>query len=90
MPYAQYNPDQVQSKGEALYQQRLRSQVEKDNKGRYLVLDIETGEFEIDDDDLTATKRILSRQPKAVLYGLRIGYPTAYRLGGRFTTEITK
>jgi hypothetical protein len=39
----------------------------------------------IDDDDLVATKRALAKRPEAVLYGLRIGYPAAYRLGGHFT-----
>ena len=43
---------------------------------------IETGDDEIDADDLAATKRALAKRPDAVLYGVRIGYPTAYRLGG--------
>jgi hypothetical protein len=34
---------------------------------------------------LAATKRALVRRQGAVLYGLRIGYPEAYRVGGRFT-----
>jgi hypothetical protein len=45
-------------------------------------VDIETGEYEIDPDDLKATKRALAKRPGAVLYGLRVGFPTAYRLGG--------
>lgn len=38
-------------------------------------------------DDLAATKRALAKRPGAVLYGLRIGFPTPYRLGGRFATH---
>ena len=52
-----------------------------------MVVDIETGDYEIDADDLAATKRALAKRPDAVLYGLRIGYPTAYRLGGSFATQ---
>ena len=48
---------------------------------------METGQYEIDEDDLNATQRALAKRPDAVLYGLRIGYPTAYRLGGHLATD---
>jgi hypothetical protein len=48
------------------------------------VVDIETGDYEIDADDLAATKRALAKRPDAILYGLRIGYHAAYRLGRCF------
>ena len=74
-------------RGEALYQQRIRAQVEAQNKGQFLVVDIETGEYEIAPNDLTATKRLLAKLPNAIIYGLRIGFPTAYRLGGHFALK---
>jgi hypothetical protein len=52
-----------------------------------LVIDIETGEYEINADDLVATKHLLAKQPNAVVYGLRIGFPTAYRIGRRFSLK---
>ena len=87
MPYVNYTPQEVASRGEAMYEQQLRGRVEVAHKGKFLVMDIETGAYEIDEDDLAATKRLLARQPDAVLYGLRIGYPTAYRLGRHFTMQ---
>lgn len=87
MPYASYSPQEVESRGEEIYEQRLRAEVEPGNRGKFIVIDIETGDFEIDDDDLEATKRVLARRPEAVLYGLRIGYPTAYTLGGHIAKE---
>lgn len=85
MPDAKYSREEVATRGEAIYERDIRPNVESETKGKYLVLDIETGEYEIDQDDLVATKRVLARCPNAVLYGLRIGYPAAYRLG-RFST----
>ncbi len=82
MPHEGYSRDEVATRGEAIYEQDIRPNVESENKGKYLVLDIESGEYEIDQDDLVATKRVMARCPNAVLYGLRIGYPAAYRLGG--------
>lgn len=84
MPYANYAPEDVEARGEAIYAERIREQVEAENKGKFLVIDIETGDYEIDAGYLRATMRVLAKRPAAVLYGLRIGYSTAYRLGGRF------
>lgn len=86
MPYTKYSPAEVESRGEGIYAQQIRHKVEAQNKGRFLVVDIETGEYEIDEEDLEATRRALAKRPDAVLYGLRIGHPTAYRLGGHVGT----
>ena len=88
MPYANYTTEEVAARGEAIYAEQIRAQVEVGNKGKFLVLDIETGDYEIDAEDLQATLRMLSKRPAAVLYGLRIGYSTAYRLGGRFKVKV--
>ena len=82
MPYANYPPKEVSSRGEAIYEQQIRDKVETEHQGKFLVIDIETGEYEMDADDLMATKRLLAKRPDAILYGLRIGFPTAYRIGG--------
>ena len=82
MPDAKYSREEVAARGEAIYEQDIRSNVETQCKGKYLVLDIESGDYEIDQDDLAATKRMMANCPDAILYGLRIGYPAAYRLGG--------
>jgi hypothetical protein len=87
MPYAHYTADEVAARGEALYEHRIRPHVEATQQGKFVVVDIETGEYEIDVDDLAATKRALAKRPDAVLYGLRIGYPTAYRLGSCFAAH---
>jgi hypothetical protein len=87
MAYAKYSPQQVESRGEAIYEQTVRSEVEEGNQGSFVVIDIETGKYEVDVDDLQATKRILARRPNAVLYGLRIGHPAAYTLGGDCATD---
>jgi hypothetical protein len=87
MSYPQYSPQQVESRGEAIYEHSVRKEVEEGNQGSFVVIDIETGEYEVDADDLNATKRALAKRPNAVLYGLRIGYPTAYMLGGHFALE---
>lgn len=87
MPYANYTPEEVEARGKAIYEEQIRDRVEAENGGKFLVIDIETGDYEIDVDDLNATIRALAKRPAAVLYGLRIGYPTAYQLGGCFSVS---
>ena len=67
----------IASRGEELYQQNIRANVEADHKGRFLAVDIETGDYAIADEDLEATECLLSKRPDALVYGLRIGFPTA-------------
>jgi hypothetical protein len=87
MPYPGYTTDEVGRRGRELYEQQLRARVEPAHAGQFLVLDIQTGDYEIAGDDLTASDRLLARKPQAVLYGVRIGSPAAYRLGGHFLPE---
>lgn len=81
MSYAKYTANEVAERGEAIYEKQLRAQVEEGHRGEFLVLDIETGDYEIAPDDVTATKRLLDRHSQAVIYGLRIGAATAYHVG---------
>jgi hypothetical protein len=83
MPYANYSAEEVVSRGEAIYRERLRDKVESGNKGKFLVLDIESGQYEVDRDHAAAAMRLVHRIPQAVIYSLRIGHSTAYHLGGR-------
>ena len=50
-----YSKEEFARRGQAIYEQRVRSQVEKGNSGRIVAIDIETGEFEVGDDTLTAS-----------------------------------
>jgi hypothetical protein len=84
MPRVQPTAEEVARRGEEIYERELRSKVEDQHRGKFLVLDIETGAYEIDEDDLAASERVLDRNPEAELYGIRIGSPTAYRLGSSF------
>jgi hypothetical protein len=74
--------EEISRRGEEIYERELRERVEPGNRGRFLVLDVQSGTYELGDDDLAATQRLLDRIPEAVPYGIRIGHPAAYRIGG--------
>jgi hypothetical protein len=84
MPHPRFASQEIVRRGEELYRTRIRDRVEAAHKGRFLVVDIETGDYEIADDELVALDRLKAKNPDAALYVLRVGFPTAVKLGGRF------
>jgi len=69
-------------RGEVPYEEQIRAGVEPGNRGKFLALDVKTGDYEIDSSELAALDRLEARNPNALLYLLRIGHPGAYRIGG--------
>lgn len=75
--------DEVALRGKLLYAQSIRSQVENErNIGKAVIIDIESGDYEIDEVGITSAERLHSKRPNARLYGIRIGYDVAEALGG--------
>lgn len=83
MPHPRYSSAEIVQRGQTLYDERIRAKVEASHQGKFLAVDIETGEYEIDADELAALKRAKAKHPDAALYLVRIGSSTAYRLGGQ-------
>ena len=81
MPHAHFSSEEIAERGQALFEREIRSQLDASARGKFLALDIETGLFEIDADERAALKRARAKHPDAALYLIRIGHPTAYRLG---------
>ncbi len=77
----QLSPSDIARRGETLYDQSLKQQVEPQYIGKYLVIDVETGDYEIGTDYILPTERLLAKRPDAPLYALRIGYRAVGRIG---------
>ncbi len=75
----------LESRGEAIYEDRIRRQVEGMARGTVVVIDVESGDYEADLNDASATARLTARRPGAVTYAVRIGHPAVYRMGARFS-----
>lgn len=81
-----YAADEVARRAKEIYEREIRVGVEPEHAGRYLAVDVESGDYEIADEALAATRALRGRKPAAVAYLMRVGRPTAYRLGGRTPT----
>ena len=78
-----YSKEEFAQCGHKIYETQVRSKVEEGNHGKIVAIDIETGEFEIADNSLTAAKNLLIRCPEAQIFGIRIGHRAVHRFGSR-------
>jgi hypothetical protein len=78
-----YTTAEVVRLGREIYEREVRAQVEVAYDGEFVVVDVTTGDWEVDEDDVAASERALTRNPDAVLYFARVGRRAAYRLGTR-------
>jgi hypothetical protein len=76
-----YNKEEFARRGHEIYESQVRQQVEKDNHGRIVAIDIETGAFEVAKDSLTASDQLLARFPDARIWFVRIGHRAVHRVG---------
>ncbi len=71
---SRYELDEMARRGTERYEQKVRPLVEQGNRGRFVAIDVDTGEFEMADTSLAAATNLLTRLPEAQIWCLRIGY----------------
>ena len=76
-----YSKEEFARRGQTIYEQQVRAQVEEGNSGRIVAIDIETGEFEVADDPLAASDQLFARCPDAQPWLIRIGHHALHRFG---------
>lgn len=74
---------EVARRAKQLYESDIRRQVEvEENIGKMVIIDIETGKYEVDVTGVKAAHRLRAEHPYARLFGICIGYNVAASLGG--------
>ncbi len=77
-----YSKEEFARRGNEIYKHDIRPQVDAGGIGQFVAIDIETGAWEMDADDFTATERLLHRVPDAQIWLVRVGHRATYRIGG--------
>jgi hypothetical protein len=72
IPELLYDREEFARRGEEIYDTQIRPQVEENNYGRVVAIDIETGAFELADDTVTASQQLLEKYPGAQIWRMRI------------------
>ena len=77
-PYYDAVGRNVVARGKAIYQEKVRPQVDEEaHHGDYVVIDVFSEDYEIDPHISAGVWRLVDRHPGAITYKLRIGYPAS-------------
>jgi hypothetical protein len=78
-----HSKEEFARRGDEIYERDIRPKLKPDDKGKFVLIDIETGEYEIDSDEIAASDRLLARYPEAQVWLVRASYRYAHRFGPR-------
>ena len=53
-----------------------------ENIGKMVIIDFESGDYEVDETRLKAARKLSAKHPHSPLFGLRMGYNVAVSFGG--------
>jgi hypothetical protein len=73
--------DELAALGGDIFDQQIRPALRPQDDGNFVAIDVETGDYEVDEDDYTAVARLRSRKPAADVWLMLAGCPTTYRSG---------
>jgi hypothetical protein len=88
-PLPRYSKEEFARRGDEIYERDIRPAVEQGNEGKFVVIDIDTGAYEIDSDELAAADRLFARHPDAQVWLKRIGSRYVRRFGPRDRSVAT-
>jgi hypothetical protein len=78
-----YSKEEFAQRGDQIYATTIQPHLVEQDKGKFVVIDIESGAYEIDEDELAASDRLLAHRPDAQMWTIQVGSRYARRFGGR-------
>ena len=90
--YQKLDHSALLAKRQAIYREKIRPPVaprmmDPQHKGKMVIIDVETGDYEMDESAGAAADRLLERRPGCYTHGVRVGYKVPYSFGGRSLPE---
>ena len=82
MPNTTLSKEEIARRGEELYETSIRGCVEAEFDGKIVAIDVDSGDYEVDETTLSAVDRLANRRPGAEVYVLRIGHDAVYTFHG--------
>ena len=80
---ARFSKQEFARRGDEIYQRDVQPRISPQDDGKFVAIDIETGDYEVDGDEIASSDRLLDRRPAAQLWLRQIGSRYAHRLGRR-------
>jgi hypothetical protein len=78
-----YSKEEFAKRGDTIYETEILPNLAAKDIGKFLAIDIETGQYEIAADEMKAGNKLRRRLPGAQIWMVRIGYTSTRRFGGQ-------
>jgi hypothetical protein len=75
-----HTPEEIARAGSDIFERRVHPVLGPADDGKFVAIDVETGDHAIDADDYVAVKQLRIRRPLAEIWLVRVGQPAAYRM----------
>ncbi len=82
-----FSKEEAFRRGTEWYFTAIRPKLGPEFKGKYVAIDIETGEYEIADDSLVASHALIARKPDVAIWMQRVGHRASVSFGGGSTED---
>jgi len=76
-----YSNEELARRGEEIYERDILPKVGAEDQGKVVVIEVDTGDFEIDKDEVAAGERLRARHPESLFWFRRVGSLYLYRFG---------
>ena len=78
-----HSKEEFARRGDEIYEREVRPRMGERDQGRFVAIDIDSGDFEVAEKELEASDRLLARKPGAQVWMLRVGSRYTRRFGCR-------
>jgi len=81
MTARKYTLDELATRGIERFERQVKPVLRPEDDGKFVAVDVDTGDFEMDRDDYIAVMRLRSRNPEAEIWLMRAGSSVTCRIG---------
>ena len=82
-----FNEENAPTVGRAIYREKIRPALGPEHKGKVVVIDVKSGNYEIADRHLDADIQLRKRRPDAFTWEKRVDVPITYRVHPSVVTK---
>ena len=79
---------EISALGKMIYRKKIRPLMTEDDIGKYVIVDVYSGEYEIDEWSVEADIRLRDRIPDACAYIMRVGFSAGVFIGWHEEPEL--
>jgi hypothetical protein len=78
-----HSKEEIARRGDSIYQADVLPRLTAGDEGKFAAIDVDSGMFELDADELAACEKLRARVPDPQIWLVKVGTRYLHRFGGR-------